>query len=175
MRDVTTGEARSWYVVRTHPRQEQRTESNLMAWRVETFAPRIKKRRYNQFTSEPVETIKPLFPRYIFARFDLNSLLHKVRYARGVESVISFGERPSPVHDEVITLIQSRIGEDGLVKLGENLKPGDEVMINDGPMKSFVGIFEREMKGDERVMILLNTLNYQARCQIDRSLVRKVS
>src|SRR5215208_2764465 len=84
-----------WYVICTHPRQEDRAESNLIAWSVETFAPQIKKKQYNQFTGVAIQLPKPLFPRYIFARFKLNEMLHKVRYTRGVHSVVGFGAGPT--------------------------------------------------------------------------------
>ncbi|MBA3804366.1 MAG: hypothetical protein H0X14_01445, partial [Acidobacteria bacterium] len=57
---------------------ESRVESNLRAWRLETFAPKNKARRDNQFTSKPVYVTRPLFPRYIFAKFKLSDLMHNV-------------------------------------------------------------------------------------------------
>ena len=58
----------SWYVLHTHPKQENRAESNLLSWNVETFVPRYKTRRRNQFKSNPGYTVRPLFPGYIFVR-----------------------------------------------------------------------------------------------------------
>jgi len=34
-----------WYVIYTHPKQEERVDKNLRAWQVETFFPKIKERR----------------------------------------------------------------------------------------------------------------------------------
>jgi hypothetical protein len=48
------------------------------------------------------------------------------------------------------------------------------VVIKDGPLKSFAGIFEREMKGAERVRILIQTVSYQAHVEIERNMVKKV-
>src|SRR5262245_34582992 len=75
-----------WYVVHTNAKQEDRAANNLRAWQVETFSPRMKERRYNQFTNEPILMTRPLFPRYIFARFEADQLLHKVSNTRGVHS-----------------------------------------------------------------------------------------
>jgi transcriptional antiterminator RfaH len=103
-------------------------------------------------------------------------LYHKVRYTRGVRQLVSFGDSPAVIDEEVITMIQSRIGEDGLVRVDtdEDLKLGDQVVIKDGPLKSFAGIFEREMKGVERVRILIQTVSYQAHVEIERNMVKKV-
>lgn len=163
-----------WYAIHTHPKQENRADSNLRAWRVETFYPRIKKRRYNQYSAIPIYVSQPLFPRYIFARFNANILLSKIRYTRGVCSVVSFGECPTPVSDEIINLIQSQTGADGLVKIGEDLNFGDKVVVMGGPLKSLVGIFDGEIKGTGRVSILLSAVRYQGHIQIERGLVKKI-
>src|SRR5881394_2786838 len=153
----------SWYVIHTHPQQEDRAESNLRAWQVETYNPRLKDYRYNQYTRKQTYLSRPLFSRYIFARFDADRLLHKIWFSRGVRSVVSFGGRPATVSEEVILLLQSRTGDDGFVKIGEELHAGDRVVIEGGPFKSLNGIFEREVKASDRVMLLLTTVTYQAR------------
>ena len=164
----------TWYAIRTHPKQEARAESNLRAWKLETFAPTFRESRRNQSNSSTSHSIKPLFPQYIFARFDLESMLQKVRFTRGVHSVVTFGDSPAPIEDEVIAIIQSRTGKDGLIYLNDDLKTDDEVWITDGPFKSICGVFERGLRDSDRVMILLKTLNYQAHVIVERSVVRKL-
>jgi len=163
-----------WYVAHTHPRQEERANSNLLAWGVETFIPKMKVIRYKAFTGEPIPLIKPLFPRYIFARFRLSDLYYKVRFTRGIRSLVSFMDKPCPIDDELIDLIKSRMDEEGLVRTVDNLKLGDEVIIKEGPLKSFSGVFVREMKDEDRIMILLRTVNYQAHVVIERGKVSKL-
>lgn len=164
-----------WYAVRTRPKEESRAEVNLLAWDVETFAPRIREKRLNQFTGLPTFFQKPLFPRYIFARFEAGKLLHKVYYTRGVHSVVNLGNEPIPIEDEAIALIQSRIGEDGFVRLGDEFKPGDKVVIKDGSFKGISGVFNRHLKDSERVMILLDSINFQAKITVDRQLIKKAN
>src|SRR5262245_10944769 len=142
--DVDILDAASWYVVHTHPRQEDRVDNNLRNAGIETLAPRIKKYKYNSYTGEMTHKIKPFFPNYIFARFEATRLLHNIRLTRGVHSVVCYGTTPAMVDDSIITTIQSRIEEDGYIEIGETLKPGDEVIIEDGPLKDFRGIFERD-------------------------------
>jgi len=173
--DSSTVTNSHWYAIHTHLNQENRTEANLKAWNVETFFPKIKEQRRNQFSGALTSLTKPFFPRYLFARFDLKQLLHKVWFTRGVQSVVSFGGSPSPVDDEIIEFFQIRTDKDGFVRLGEDLKPGDRVMIKDGLLNSLVGVFEREMNGSERVMILLQTINYQGHIIVERDSIRKVA
>jgi transcriptional antiterminator RfaH len=170
--DITI-EGHPWLLIHTNPKQEERTTTNLQAWNVETFSPRIKEIRYNQFTGAPTCTVKPLFARYIFARFDVERLFHKVRFTRGVHDLVAFGNGPVEVDNAIIDLIRSRIDEDGFVKIGTDLTPGDTVVVMAGALKDFTGVFERALKDSDRVVVLLNTVNYQARLQIDRDLVQR--
>lgn len=168
-------ESCNWYVIRTKAKQEDRADSNLRAWQVETYAPKIKERRYNEYSGKVSYQVKPLFPSYIFARFNIEDLLHKVRFTRGVNGVVSFGGRPAPVEDEMIELIESRKGADGLVRTGEELRPNDRVIVKAGPLRNFVGIFEGQYKDDKRVSILLETVSYQNRLVLEREAVTKIS
>jgi transcriptional antiterminator RfaH len=163
-----------WYVVLAHPKQEFRAEGNLKANDVETFLPRVKERHNNPFTDTPSFLVKPLFPRYLFARFKVGSEFRKVCFTRGVHSVLSFGGGPTVVGDEIISLIQSRVGDDGFVKLDDDLSRGDKVVVNSGPLKTLVGVFQHDLKGSERVVVLLTAISYQGHIVIEKDLVRKI-
>ena len=175
MSNMTVIDAPRWYAIHTKPKEEERANSNLQRWSVETFTPRIKEQRINQFTGKPISLTKPFFPRYIFARFDASKILRKIYYTRGVHSVVSFGNGPASVDDEAIELMKSRVEKDGFIKFDDDPEPGDEVMIKDGALKGFSGVFSRAMKDSERVMILLTNVRYQARIVLDREQVRKAN
>ena len=164
-----------WYAVYTKAKDEERAENNLMAWGVETFAPKIQERQYNQFTNIPRYVTKPLFPRYLFARFDAATLLRKVYYTRGVHSVVSLDYNPVIVDDHVIAMIKERVNEDGFVKTGEELRLNDKVIIKSGVLKNFTGVFERRMKDSDRITILLDTITFQGRICIEEERVRKIA
>jgi transcriptional antiterminator RfaH len=166
-------EAFHWYVLRTNPRQEDRATDNLRAWGVETLNPKFRQNSIHDH-SRPGHFIKCLFPRYIFARFRANSMLHKIRFTRGVQSVVSFGGFPTPVDEDVVDMIRQRTGPDGLVRIGGEPKPGDSVEIKHGPFTNLIGIFEREVGDRDRVLILLTTVGYQARVVIDRGSIKRL-
>jgi transcriptional antiterminator RfaH len=161
----------AWFVVYTKTNEEQRAEQNLKAWGLEVFNPRTKHKQVNKFTGKAIYFSRSLFPRYIFARFDAETLLHKVSNSRGVVRVLSIDYAPVPVDDEIVALIQSKV-EDGFVRMDEPFKRGDEVQITDGSLKGINGIFDRTMKDDSRVMILLTMINYQASLVVKRDLVQ---
>jgi transcriptional antiterminator RfaH len=159
-----------WYVVNTHVKQEDRAENNLRVLNVETFCPKVREKRRNGFNGLVKYYIKPLFPGYIFAKLVTAAVLNKVSFTRGVRRVVRFGNYPAVVSEQIIELIRSQIFEDGFVYIGNEIKPGDKVVINDGAFKDFVGIFE-EFNEMNRVKILLTTLNYQAHILINQEFV----
>jgi transcription elongation factor/antiterminator RfaH len=155
-----------WYAIHTNPKEETRAEQNLKAWNVATFFPKIKERQHKR-NKGPMYVTRPLFPRYIFARFKSGELLHKVRFTRGVKSVVGFGEGPTPIRDEVIEVIAAQVGEDGCISFSRRFKPGEKVSIQDGALRNMHGVFERELKDEERVIILLETIRYPLRAYVE--------
>ena len=172
MNSAETHDQPQWYAVRTKPNEEDRALSNLRAWRVETFAPKVKELRTPDFGPAHFVT-KHLFARYIFARFDLETQLHNVNYTRGVQNVVNFGGYPISIDDKVIDLIKDRVDDDGFVRI-DDLKAGEAVRVNAGPLQSITGVFERKLKDKDRVKILLSTMSYGSHLLIDRAMVEKV-
>ena len=164
-----------WYALHTHAKQEDRAESNLLAWNMETFVPRILCQRRHPFSPEPSFFVKPLFPRYIFARFDAEETLHKIRFTRGVHSVVSVGNSPAPIEDELIEIIKSRRGPDNFIRLDDDLKAGDPVLVKEGPFSGFPGVFERKTKDSKRVMILLKMVSTHIHLTVPAADVEKLS
>jgi transcriptional antiterminator RfaH len=168
----TRVEDREWYVVHTNPKQEERANSNLIAWGVETVYAKMKTRRHNEFTGVPTYITQPLFPRYLFAKFKREQL-SKILFTRGVHDVVCFGDGPACVSEEIIDVIRERIDQNGFVKLNNDLKPGDRVVISAGPLKNLIGVFEREVKGSERIMILLTAIGFQGHLEVDRNWIKR--
>lgn len=163
-----------WYVIKTQPKQEVRAECNLTAWNINTFHPKISERCTSPFTGLVSHVVKPLFSRYIFAQFDVNTIYRRVCFTRGVHSVVNFGNGPVSVDGEIIKLIQSRVGEHGLVQLDNELSQGDQVLIDSGPLRDMVGVFQHDIKGTERVTILLSAISYQGHVILRKDQVKKI-
>ena len=161
-----------WYVIHTKAKQESRADYNLRAWQVETFFPLLKERNRG---GRSAFSVKPLFSRYLFARFRADELLHKIYYTRGVHSVVNFGEQPCHVEDDFIEAMKSRRDQDGFVRLRDEFNAGDKVMICNGPLRNLRGIFEGAYGDDERVSVLLSAVGYQNRVVIERDYLRKAS
>ena len=103
-------------------------------------------------------------------------MLHDIHFTRGVAYVVSFGGVPAPISAELIAEIYSRIDENGVVIHNTvALNPGDQVVIRSGFLRNFVGVFERDLSGSERVQILLRTVSYSAHVELSRSDVAKLA
>jgi transcriptional antiterminator RfaH len=175
MRSDIQADEQRWYVIYTNLKQEDRAYENLTAWGVETLHAKLRVPRYNEFTGAPVFITQPLFPRYIFAKFDVYKQLPKVRFTRGVQDVICFGNGPASVDQEIIDIIRERMDENGFIKTNDELKLGDKVVISAGPLRDLMGIFEREIRGTDRISILLTAIEYQGRLEITRTLVKRAA
>jgi len=155
-----------WYAVYTKPKREDAVAGSLENAGIEVFNPRLKQKKYMQGAYR--NKISPLFPCYVFVKFEPETTAHMIKYTRGVKRVVG-GDFPWPVSDEVIDLIRNQ-EEDGIIAIKPpQLKYGDSVAINDGPLAGLKGIFEKELSGQERVVLLLSAVEYQARVVVDKA------
>ncbi len=157
-----------WYVIQTKPRQENKTCYNLNSYGVQTFFPQVRK-KYKNSRRLVDWYLEPLFPSYIFARFNYPDMFRKIRYTRGVYKIVGFGPMPCAVDEEVISIIRLNCSNDGYVQQEPKLKPGDQVVIKNPYLKDLIGIFQYETKN--RVSILLTTIAYQAHINVSNKYV----
>jgi transcriptional antiterminator RfaH len=150
-----------WYAVHTKSHQESYAALNLATHGIETFCPKIRQKKVIRRTEQVVAG--PLFPGYLFARFDTDTQYRAVAYARGVKSIVAFGAVPAVVDEEIIESIRSRMLEGYLTVPSPSFKRGETVRIQAGPLHGLEAIFEQAMSDRQRAVLLLRTLAYQAR------------
>ncbi len=163
----------NWYVVQTKPRKEEQAVNYLASKGIEVFNPLMKQVLSRR--GKVVTTVRPLFPNYFFSRFDLHRDYALIKWGRGVNRIVGFGNYPSPISDSVVSLIRERTDKDNVVRKALHLKSRDAVRITSGPLKDLVGIFDRWVSDSERVRILLNLVGYGSSVELHYSLVEKVS
>jgi transcriptional antiterminator RfaH len=150
-----------WYAVSTKPHHERRAELNLLRLGVETFNPQLKESTVIRRVRRVVTV--PLFPGYLFAKLDLDNQFRAVSYAKGVRRIVAFGSTPAKVDEELIEAIKVRLINGEVIAPARALKAGQTVKIQDGPLRGLHAVFERELTGQQRAVLLLRTLAYQAR------------
>jgi transcriptional antiterminator RfaH len=162
-----------WYVIQTKPKKEDQASSYLSTKGLEIFNPLME--TFASRNGKVNREYKPLFPSYIFGKFDLGQNYPLVRWARGVKKILGFGGYPIPVSEEVIGAIRSRTDRDGIVRRALHFEPNDLVRIKSGPLRDLLGVFERWVSDNERIRILLNLIGYQPAVELHYTMIEKVA
>ena len=159
----------NWFLIYTKPRCEESVSGKFVENGFEVLNPKIVERRFIRRKLQDV--VSSLFPCYIFLRFDCQRDYRLVRYTRGVKSVVGPENIPSAVSEDIIAQIRERMADGAIRIQPSSFIPGEDVSIQAGPFEGLDAVFEKELKGSERVSILLKTLN--ARVVVDASVLKK--
>lgn len=144
-----------WYAVHAKPKQEQRALENLQRQGFEAWLPllSVEKLRRGRLT----EVVEPMFSRYLFIRLDTeHSNWSPIRSTLGVSRLVTFGNRPAPMADELIQALRA-LPQRPPERL---LKEGQEVVFIDGPLKGLQGIYQ-QTDGEARAMVLVDLMSKQ--------------
>ena len=157
----------AWYALYTKPNSERRVAHVLTARGFTAFLPLL--------AALPSERAVPLFPSYLFLRCDLATTgVSAVEWVPGLCRVLCFGGEPAVVPNQAIEMIRAelcRIEEAG--GLPRHLfKPGDEVIVEEGPLAGLRGVFQGPLGPAERVHILLRFLGQANRAEVPVSMLR---
>jgi len=162
-----------WYVIQTKPKKEAEATTYLGNKGVDIFAPLIEEFRYKNGRMNLERN--PLFPGYIFGKFNLEHDFALVRWGKGVKCVLGYGGYPVPLAEEIVATIKEKTDGQNIVRLRQDFKPNDVVRIKTGHLKELLGIFERWVTANDRVRILLNLIGYQPAVEIHYSMLEKVA
>ena len=146
-----------WYAIHSKPRQEERALENLQRQGFEAWLPLLTVGKV--LRSKLVQVVEPMFSRYLFIRLDTEQTnWSPIRSTLGVSKLVSFGNRPAVVADELIEALQ-QMPEQAPQRL---IQPGQQVKIVAGPLRGLEGIYQ-QADGELRAMVLIELLNKQHR------------
>jgi transcription antitermination factor NusG len=147
------------------PQHERAVYDGLVQKGLDTFLPLYTATRR---WSDRVKRLEaPLFPGYVFCRFDSQARTPVLR-TPGVRSIVSFGGELIAVPDDEIERVQ-RILESGTgVEPWPFLKTGQHVRVERGPLAGLEGILA-EVRDTWRVVVNLELLQRSIAVQLDRS------
>ena len=162
-----------WYLIHTKIRQEQHALQNLERQGFECYLPCVQAEKLQCGALAVVD--EPLFPRYLFIR--LGSGLEgqnwaPIRSTTGVSRLVSFGNVPAKVDDELVDAIRSQIS--GPAGLRRQFEPGQKVVITQGPFAGLEAIYQLS-DGESRVMVLLNILSKTVKMYLAPTGLRKMN
>jgi len=150
-----------WYAIHSKPRQEERALENLQRQGFEAWLPLMEVEKV--LRSKLMRVIEPMFSRYLFIRLDTEQTnWSPIRSTLGVSKLVSFGNRPAVVSDDLIVALKN-LPKQETQRL---IQPGQQVKIVSGPLRGLEGIYQQS-DGEMRAMVLIELLNKQHRIVTD--------
>lgn len=165
---ITRGVEHPWYVLRVKTNREKSIACLLRQKGYIDFLPLYTQSR--RWSDRLKEMQLPLFPGYVFCRFDPNHKL-PVLTTPGVLHAVGTGGIPEAVHETEMVALQLAVTSGRLLQPWPFLKIGQRVIIQHGPLRHVEGILS-EIQGDRKLIISISLLQRSVAVQIERADVR---
>jgi len=158
-----------WYCIRCKPKRQHVAASYLRALGIEVFNPQLRLRRATR--KGPLLSTSPVFPNYLFARFDLLAFFRAVRYAFGVSDIVRFGDRWVEIDGSEIAALQDVWGDAEALQLPQPVEVGSPVVLAGGLFHGIEATVVALLPGRQRVRILLEFLGGLKEAEVDAAAV----
>ena len=163
-------DTQQWFALQVRTRWESSTAVLLSGKGYEAFLPTYKtKKRWN---GRLRDINAPLFPGYVFCRFDALKRL-PVLVTPGVISVVGRGRVPLPVDDSEIAAVQTVVSSGFRAEPWPYLEIGQRIRIERDALAGLEGILVN-FKGSHRIIVSVSLLRRSVALEIDRSCVSSV-
>jgi transcription antitermination factor NusG len=159
-----------WYGVRTKSNQERLAAAVLESKGYEQYLPVYRSRR--RWSDRVVEKDQPLFPGYVFCRFDAKKPLPIVS-SPGVVSVVGFGKEPAPISDTEIEAVQTLLHSGLATEPCPFLHEGQRIRVKRGSLEGLEGILLKK-KTDWRMVVSVTMLQRSVAVEIDREWITTI-
>ncbi len=152
----------SWKVIYTASRQEKKVAALLNRFGIVYYLPLVKKLRIWSDRKKWVEM--PLFNGYVFVKPE-PSMRDKVLEIPGVVKYLKHNGADAEVSDNELKLIQQLIETGYNVESADrvNLKKGDIVAIQQGPLKGVEAEVLKDAYGSEYILLAFETISQVVR------------
>lgn len=152
---VSSANAPNWYAVYTRPSHEKQVVKHFASREIECYLPSFRTtRRWKN--RRKVELELPLFPCYVFARFQWSQHV-RVLEVPGVVLVVSNGREPLPLRSSEIESLRAGLHLHRAVP-HPHLAIGQRARIKFGPLAGFEGIVMRKSNGLRVILTLLQIM-----------------
>jgi transcriptional antiterminator NusG len=158
----------AWYALQVRSRHEMSAAGHLRGMGYEEFLPLYECRK--RWSDRIKEVQAPLFPGYLFCRFDpLNRL--PILKTPGVIQIVGYDRQPIPVDEDEIKSIQTLVTSGIPNHPWPYLKVGEKVRIELGPLRGLEGVLV-EFKGNRRLILSVSLLQRSVAVEMDAAFVR---
>jgi len=160
-------EKTEWYCFTTLPKKEHIAAANIKSRAaLEAFCPRISYRKKTK--RGIVKFIEPLFPNYIFVNCEIQQHLRHIMAMQGVRSVVKYGDRIPSLSPAFIAELSQYFIEDVKEVPNPEFKPGEEVIVAEGPFSNLRAIVESYVPATDRIRVLLDFLGRDVSVEFSR-------
>ena len=168
---VLAEDGRCWYAIRTQSKFESPVSAALRGKGYQEFLPLYHSRR--RWSDRVKELDLPLFPGYVFCRFDLRDRLLPILTTPGVVAILGAGKTPVPISAEEIAAVRAIVCSGLPARPWPCLTCGSRVLIEYGPLAGIEGIALRVDKVF-RLVVSVHLLQRSVAVEIDRDWVRPI-
>jgi len=157
------GQQYPWYGIRTRSNHERVAATVLTGKGYKPYLPlyRLQRNRADML----VATEHPLFPGYVFCRFDVKKRL-PILTTTGVISVLGFGSEPAAIPDEEIEAVRAILNSGLAYAPCHYLREGQRVRVKCGSLEGLEGILVKK-KTQCRMIISVTMLQRSISVEID--------
>jgi len=148
--------AKEWFILQFKPNAHHRANKNLTNQGFETFLPLhdATSRKLSRF----INTSKPLFPGYMFIKFDRAELAwHKINNTYGVSRLITVNSILKPIPTKFVDNLMKRYDLPSKLLPIKKLKKGDQVTVSKGPFANFIATIEK-YEDEQRIWVLMDLM-----------------
>lgn len=155
--------SKEWFILQFKANSHHIATKNLNRQGFETFLPLhdTTSRKLSRF----INTSKPLFPSYMFIRFNrAESDWHKINNTYGVSRLITFNSVLKSIPTEFIDSLILRFDLSCKLLPIHKLKKGDQVTVLKGPFANFIATVEK-YETEQRIWILMDLMGRKTKIQ----------
>lgn len=154
-----------WFAISTKSNCEKVVADSLERRDLESFLPSFRTKTVR--SGRVVEREKPLFPGYLFCRFDVSARL-PILMTPGVARIVCIGHEPVPVDPDEIEALRTIVESGVPVEPHQYLQEGQRIVITQGPLKKMHGILLRK-KSECRFIASVSLLQRSVSVEVDSS------
>jgi transcription antitermination factor NusG len=155
----------AWYALQVRSRKESYVASQIQGQGFECLLPTYKSIR--KWSDRMKELEQPLFPGYLFCRFDFQNR-RPVVTTPGVLQIVGFGRTAIPVSEEEIQALQLAVASGIPKQPWPYLEVGQRVRVNYGTLTGLEGILVT-LKGNHRVVLSVALLQRSVAMEVEAS------
>lgn len=159
-----------WYALHVRPRFEKVIARNLKGKGYEEFLPLL--RRHNRWSDRVKEIDLPMFPGYVFCKFNALYRLPLLTIP-GVNLIVGVGKSPMPVEERELDAIRAVMQSGVYCEPWPFMPVGQTVRVEHGPFIGTEGIVTAH-KNTYRLIISVNLLQRSVAVEIDGDCLKPI-